>query len=125
MTDEAVLKMVERELKKQPDMSSSDLYEKVAKKHDSVKELSTRQFHARYPLRVKRKMAGPTKRKSRTRAARTRTAPKRRTPVRPRGSEQTRDVLLQFAQELVGMGGEPSFTDVLSRVDHYADKLGR
>jgi len=121
MTDDAVLKMVERELKKQPDISSSDLYEKVAKKHESVQKLSTRQFHARYPLRVKRKMAAgrPKPRK--------RTVRRKRSAPRAAAARATapRDVLLEFAQELLDMGADAPFTEVLEKVDRYAGRIAK
>ena len=55
MAQDPVMVMVEKELKAQPDMSSSELHAKVAKKHSAIGKLSTRQFHARYPLRVKKR----------------------------------------------------------------------
>lgn len=117
MTDDAILKMVERELKKQPNISSSDLYEKVAKRHKSVQALNTRQFHARYPLRVKRKLAaGRSKTQKRS---------QRRSTAAAARSNTARDVLLEFAQELLDIGASAPFTEVLEKVDRYARRIAR
>jgi hypothetical protein len=52
--------MVERALAKNPGISVGDLFEKAKKMDPRVATLSRRQFHARYPLQVKRRKGGTT-----------------------------------------------------------------
>jgi hypothetical protein len=49
--------MVEKEVRKNPGVNSSDLFEKAKNLAAGLGELTLRQFHARYPLQVKRRMA--------------------------------------------------------------------
>lgn len=56
-TDEKVMQLVEDELKIDSDMSSSDLFEKAKAVFPAVDKLTIRQFHARYPLQIKRRIA--------------------------------------------------------------------
>ena len=65
--DVKVLALVERELKKDPDARSKSLQEKALKVDKSIGTLSGRQFHARYALRVRRKLFGGTRSATRTR----------------------------------------------------------
>ncbi len=51
--DPKVMAAVERAIKKEPKISSADLFLKVTKRHESVRDLSLRQFNARYPLQVR------------------------------------------------------------------------
>lgn len=53
-----VLAMVERALKKNPDLSSTELQQRAERIDKSVKDLTGRQFHARYALAVRKKLAG-------------------------------------------------------------------
>lgn len=50
-----VMEMVEKELAAAPDTSTTELFELAKRLDPAMKELSVRQFHARYPLQVKRK----------------------------------------------------------------------
>lgn len=52
-----VMEMVERELREDPDISNKDLKLKAEEIDEDVENLSARQFNARYPLQVKRKLA--------------------------------------------------------------------
>ncbi|MEX0893675.1 MAG: hypothetical protein WEB88_16030 [Gemmatimonadota bacterium] len=56
-TNERVMAMVKEELARNPDASVSDLQDKATKLDASIGQLTTRQFHARYPLQVKRAKA--------------------------------------------------------------------
>jgi flagellar motor protein MotB len=51
------MQLVEDELKIDFDMSSSDLFEKAKAVFPAVDKLTIRQFHARYPLQIKRRIA--------------------------------------------------------------------
>lgn len=55
--DEDVLAMVRRQLDRDPPPSTAALYGRAARINRDIYELSLRQFHAKYPLRVKREQA--------------------------------------------------------------------
>ena len=52
-----VMEMVEQELRENPDVSNKDLKLKAEEIDEEIEDLSARQFNARYPLQVKRKLA--------------------------------------------------------------------
>ena len=62
--DDKVMSAVEAALKKDPDVSVDELFAMAKGISPSVGKLSKRQFHAQYPLQVKRRMKPGTKRKS-------------------------------------------------------------
>ena len=121
MAKDAIMAMVVRQLEAHPDISSSDLHKKVAKKHSAIAELSVRQFHARYPLRVKKRwsLENGTGKTAKPSGATPGLSGPRRRPQAPHGP---RELLVQFADELLQMK-DPSFTEVLSRVDYYAEQI--
>lgn len=55
--DEDVLEMVRRQLDRDPPPSTTALYGRAARINRDIYDLSLRQFHAKYPLRVKREQA--------------------------------------------------------------------
>lgn len=77
--NERVMEMVRREVKKNPNVPSQELFDKAKKMDSGMSRLSIRQFHASYPLQVKRLL-----KQSSTRGRRTSAAPARRGPGRPR-----------------------------------------
>jgi len=112
--DPKLMAFVEAELKKTPDVSTNELFEKAKKKHPTAKELSVRQFHARYPLQVKRRMSlakGGGRRKPRRR---TRRAARR---------EAVRDALLRFASDLSAAEERKDLVKLLAEVDKYVDDV--
>jgi hypothetical protein len=60
-TNARIMDMVRREIDKNPSISSEQLYEMAKKSDNSIGGLSVRQFHARYPLQVKRAAANARK----------------------------------------------------------------
>ena len=54
---ETVMQFIEQELKKDPDVKNATLFAGACEIDESIKELNARQFHAKYPLQVKRRMA--------------------------------------------------------------------
>ena len=68
-TDPKVMALVASELEKNPDVSVEDLYSMAKKANRGVARMSRRQFHARYPLQIKRKQ-GAAKRASAGKAGR-------------------------------------------------------
>lgn len=117
---EAVMELVERELKKNPDVSTQELYDKAAKVESDIKDLSARQFNARYPLQVKRKMAPKKKSK-----------PKKRTSRKARSSsnagdvdrEAIRSVLMDLVKDVTKAEDRAAVVDVLAGIDGYVDKV--
>ncbi|MEJ2538386.1 MAG: hypothetical protein P8188_00155 [Gemmatimonadota bacterium] len=106
---------VESELKKSPDISTNELFDKAKKEFPSAKKLTVRQFHARYPLQVKRRMSlakGGGRRKSPRKRV-------RRTARR----ESVRAALLRFATDLTAAEERRDLVKVLADVDRYVDEV--
>ena len=68
-----ILAMVERALKKNPALASTELHQRAQRIDKSIAGLSGRQFHARYALAARKRLAGGGSRR-------------RRKPGRPKGS---------------------------------------
>jgi hypothetical protein len=49
-----VMEMIEAELKKNPDISNKELFDRATQVDKGISKLSARQFNAMYPLQVKR-----------------------------------------------------------------------
>lgn len=112
--DPKLMSFVEAELKKSPDISTNDLFDKAKKKHPAAAELTVRQFHARYPLQVKRRMSlakGGGRRKPRRKT--------RRTARR----EAVREALLRFATDLSGAEERKDIVKLMSEMDRYVDDV--
>jgi hypothetical protein len=77
-TNARIMDMVRREIDKNPSIPSEQLYEMAKKSDSSIGGLSVRQFHARYPLQVKR--AAANARKARRGGAAKKTAGRRGRP---------------------------------------------
>lgn len=116
-----LMAFVEAELQKNPDISSKDLFEKAKESHESARGLTIREFHARYPLQVKRKQAlasgGSRRRKSKSR--RSRRSRKNQTANR----DAVREVLLGFASDLSAAEARKDLVKVLSGIDDYVEKI--
>lgn len=117
-TNPKVMEMVRQAIQKKPDIATNELYKRAQKADRSIGDLTLRQFHARYPLQVKRKLAtGPGRRR---RAARRRTR---------RGVEVDRTAirhsLVSFAREVSAAGdeGTAEVIDALQKVDTYVDQI--
>ena len=80
-------------------------------------DLTKRQFHARYPLQVKRKM-NPVRRKRRRKKAQGKAA------AGPTGSprEAVRSIFLDFASELAGAEARGEIVRVIASVDRWVDE---
>lgn len=76
-TDARIMDMVQKELAKDRSAATSDLYEKARKIDPAIGDLTARQFHAKYPLQVKRAMKGGGRRSTKKAAAGKRAAGKR------------------------------------------------
>ena len=131
--NERVMSMVRDEIRKNPGVSSADLFAKARKLSKDIGRLNIRQFHARYPLQVKRALA-PKRRRARKTAAKA-TAPSatgtpvKRGPGRPPKSQRAdartavRHVLLQLAKDIASAEQRVKFIDVIGGIDSYVDQV--
>jgi len=113
---------VEEEMKKDPGISTSDLFEKAKAAMAAARDLTVREFHARYPLQVKRRAslaAGGGKRRRRAPARRSRKASK---PA-PVARDAVRAAMLKFAMDLSAAEARKDLVKVLARVDEYVDEV--
>lgn len=144
-TDEKALAAVEEELKKNPSASLDELWAKAKQATPAVGRLDRRQFNARYPLQVKRRLqqaaGGRRKRRGGRKAkAKTEAPTRRRLLGRPRGRPRKatasngsassashraiRDALLGFATDVVSAADSPKqLIKVLAGVDSYVDRV--
>lgn len=113
-TKEKVLEMIEAALRENPDVSNDVLQERAAEIDPSIGELSSRSFHARDPLQVKRQMA--SERKEEEEGAKQQAAGDGlRAAVRRE--------LLEFARDVAGAEDRGKVIDVLTGVDEYVDRV--
>ena len=132
-TDEKVMKMVEQELTKNPDASVDELFDKAKGMNKGIARMTRRQFHARYPLQVKRrKGAGKRGRKGRKggRKAAATKGVRGRGPGRPRAvrgdrREAVRGVFLRFAQDVAAADTPAALVKLILNVDRYVDEAVR
>lgn len=110
-TNPKVMELVDREIRKNPDVETGELYEKARKVDEGIGELTLRQFHARYPLQVKRKLAPRKPRR-----------PRRRRKAEA-DRQAIRDVLLRFARDVTAAEGSAELIDALAAVDDYVDEV--
>lgn len=117
-----VMQFVEEQVKKDPRVSSTELYEQAKKLDSSIGKLTVRQFHAKYPLVAKRKLAPKKPRKTKAKKKRTSKA-KARTADGKVDREAVRKVLLQFAKDLATADSQAGTIDVLAGLDKYVEKI--
>ncbi len=136
VVNEQVLEMVELELQRDADATTSDLFELAQRMAPELKELSVRQFHAYYPLRVTREKAKERggSRKRRTRKKRSDAGTRRSSSAQSTQSktredsaatrEAIRNELMTFAQDLSAATSDPAkLVRVLAGVDRYVDRV--
>ncbi len=124
--DDKVMTAVEAALKKNPEASVDELYDMAKGINSSVGKLSKRQFHARYPLQVKRRSrpAKPKKAAARRKAATKRgPRPKAAAPVAGSSKESVRGIFLRFASDLAGAEARKDVVKVVASVDRYVDEV--
>lgn len=124
-----VMEMVAQELERDPDISVDALFEKAKAVDPAIGELSRRQFHARYPLPIKRrKSQGKRPRKPRKRRAAGRSAARAagsatsKKAARGTPRDEVRRVFLDFAGDLARAESRASIVEVIARVDEYVDR---
>jgi hypothetical protein len=83
-SNQRVMDLVRREIAKNPGVSSEALFAKAKKVDSSLGRLSTRQFHAKYPLQVKRALKRAGDRAKAAIPVKKTRGPGKRGPGRPR-----------------------------------------
>jgi hypothetical protein len=128
---ERVMEMVRREFDRDPDIKSGELYEKAKKLDRSIRRLSLRQFHAVYPLQVKRlaKAAGGSRKK---RAQATKAKKPGRKPAGRRTTRTAAAAAAPAAAAAASGGGRDraavrkaliDFATLIARADSKADMI--
>lgn len=122
-SDDKLMAFVQAEMQKDPDISTKDLYEKAKASMSAARELTIREFHARYPLQVKRKASlaagGGKRRRGRGGVRKGRAGSAAGTAAR----DAVRAALLKFASDLSAAEERKDLVKVLARVDDYVDDL--
>ena len=121
-SDEKVMALVEEELKKKPDASVDELYEKAKAAEPSVGQLTYRQFNARYPLQVKRKKSQKSA-GGNSRRGGNRSRPKASSRLSQR--DEVRAAFLAFAMDVLAAEDRKELVRVLVTVDTYVDRVIR
>src|SRR5262245_32786392 len=111
MINERVMSMVRDELRRHPEVTSPELFEKAKKLDRGMRSLSARQFNATYPLQVRRTLA----------------------PRRPRGrgvagrstgsKDRVRGVLLEFARAVAGAQDRGALVELIANLDHWVERV--
>jgi hypothetical protein len=118
--DAQVLSAVQAALEKNPKATVDELFEVAQGVNEAVAALTRRQFHARYPLQIKRKLS-PRRpgrpRKAKTGARRVRKA-QTNGPVR----DTVRAIFLKFASDLAAADARKDLVRVVAGVDRYVDE---
>lgn len=120
--DDKVYAAVEAALKKNPAASVDELFDLAKGVNSAVGKLTKRQFHARYPLQVKRRMNPPKRRKkARAKAVQRRGRPARTTNGSARDS--VRSTFMKFASDLAAAEARKDVVKVVAGVDRYVDEV--
>jgi hypothetical protein len=119
--DPEVMAAVEKELKKNPDASVDELLEVATKVNSSMADLTKRQFHARYPLQVKRKLNPPKAPPVKRRAPRKKSREKAESTGGHR--DEVRQIFLRFATDLAAAEERKAVVRVVAGVDTYVDEV--
>ncbi len=143
-----VMQLIEKELKKNPKATAKELQQKAKAISEAVGKLSVRQFHAKYPLQVRRKLAPKKPRRAAPKKPRRavskkprraipkksrRAAPKKPRRAAPRARaargqvnrEAVRNTLMTFARDVSAAEGKSETIAVLGKLDNYIDAIIR
>ena len=122
-TNRKIMTLVEQALAANPKAGTTELFEKAKAEDSSVGKLTIRQFHARYPLQVKRRLGRVS---AKSAAPKSRPPAGRSSPAPASGShEGVREVFLRFAQDLTSAEERRDLIKVLGRLDRYVDDAVR
>ncbi len=124
----AVKEFVERTLEVDPDVSNADPFAGAREIDPSVAELSARQFHAKYPLQVKARLARAAAPRPETPPApevptaeepNTADAP----PMEAGDPSAVRRLLLDLAKELANAESKAEVIEVMAQLDDYVAQI--
>lgn len=115
-TRQEIFSMIEETLSEDPEISNAELQEKAAEIEPSIADLSTRSFHARYPLQVKRRMSAD-------RGEDGEDGGRDEAAEREELRAVVRQTLLDFARDVAGAGDRGEVIEVLTGVDEYVDRV--
>ena len=143
-TSDKVMQFIEKELKINPKATAKELQQKAKAVSEAVGKLSVRQFHAKYPLQVRRRLAPKKPRRAAPKAKAAPKKPRRAAPKaraaakKPRRAapkaraargqanrEAVRNTLMTFAQDLYAAQGKSETIAVLRKLDNYIDAIIR
>ncbi len=119
-----VMQLIEKELKKNPKATAKELQQKAKAVSEAVGKLSVRQFHAKYPLQVRRKLALKKPRRAAPKKPR-RAAPKARAARGQVNREAIRNTLMTFAKDVSAAEGKSETIAVLGKLDNYINAIIR
>ena len=111
-----VMQLIEKELKKNPKATAKELQQKAKAVSPSVGKLSVRQFHAKYPLQVRKRLAPKKPRRA---------APRPRAARDQVNREAVRNTLMTFAKDVSAAEGKSETIAVLGKLDNYIDAIIR
>ncbi|MEX2527685.1 MAG: hypothetical protein WEA09_08620 [Gemmatimonadota bacterium] len=123
--DATIMAMVEAELEENPEATATELHEKAKTLSAGVRELSLRQFHARYPLQVKRRKARKRTGGRKGGAPGNRTRGRGRKGSKADSRDAVRKVFMDFATDLtarIASDGPHGAVKLLAQVDSYVDR---
>lgn len=118
--DGKVLDAVEAALKEDPKATVDELLQVALKVNPSLAQLSKRQFHARYPLQVKRKLSPPKPRRPRRKGGSKRGG--RGAAPDSSHRDAVRGIFLRFASDLAAAEERKDVVKVVAGVDRYVDE---
>lgn len=121
-TDEKVYAAVESALKKNPSASVDELFHLAKSVSAAVGKLTKRQFHARYPLQVKRRLS-PSKARRKARPKATARGGRRARSTTGSVREEVRSAFLKFASDLAGAEERKDVVKVVAGVDRYVNDV--
>ncbi|MFQ5689477.1 MAG: hypothetical protein ACE5HQ_04300 [Gemmatimonadota bacterium] len=112
-SSDKVMQMVEKLLKKNPGISNAELFKRAKEINSKIGQMTLRQFHAKYPLQVKRRSAPARSKRAQARA--------RRSPTGANAAdrEAVRRALISFAKDVAAAEGKTGTIDLLSDLDRY------
>ena len=129
-TNEDVMEMVRRQLQRDPPPPTSALYGRAAHIDPDVYDLSLRQFHAKYPLRVKRERARAERDAARRDGGEVAGTGDGGAGYRGAGSspeptarDRVREVLYGLAREVASAEGVADLTGVVLRLADRVDEV--
>jgi hypothetical protein len=116
----AVMEFVERELKANPDVKTSELFERARSVDSSVASLSARQFNALYPLQIKRRQKLES---GEGRAGGRRMGGRRSRRSQEEQFQAVRKVMVRFASDLSGAEEMKDLVDIMANLDKYVSDV--